>query len=496
MFLLPSQVKTAETLAFAQGVQAETLMEIAGKAIADIVCQFHSRPGRLAVWGGKGNNAGDALVAARILVERRWQAEFFGAFPEADLGKLATQKLMEFREACQSAALTFCPSSSAFVVLDGLLGIGAQGPLRPEIRTAIKEIQRLRKENGAWVLAVDIPTGLDAESGRPSTPCVEADLTATVGFVKTGLVSDSATRYVGRLAWIPLPELVAPIEGDPAQLITPELFRTWLPPRDFDSHKGTYGRVGILAGSRNFPGAARLCVRAALRAGAGYVTLFATEELHSLIAASLPPEAILHPIQAFREVLQQPLNALCIGPGLGKANRSEILEIVREANMPSVIDADALNALAADPDPKILHECRGPRLLTPHPGEFARLAPHLARLPRREAAEAFVAEHPVTLLLKGARTVITERGQPSLFNSTGNPGMGSGGMGDTLTGVCGALLAQGLNTRQAAAIGAWLCGRAAEIAIFSRQQSPESLLANDVSKLLGLAFTEFRTNSY
>lgn len=491
MLLSPLQVKTAETLAFAQGVQAETLMEVAGQAIADIVCQFHPKPGRLAVWGGKGNNAGDALVAARILVKRGWKAEFFSAFPEANLGKLAIQKLTEFREACQLAS----PSSSAFVVLDGLLGIGAQGPLRPEICTAIKEIQRLRKEEGAWVLAVDIPTGLDGESGRPSALCVEADLTATIGFVKTGLLSDSATRYVGRLAWIPLPELAA-TEGDPAQLITPELLRTWLPPRNFDSHKGTYGRVGILAGSRNFPGAARLCTHAALRAGAGYVTLFATEELHSLIAASLPPEAILHPIQSFREVLQQPLNALCIGPGLGKANISEILEIVREATMPSVIDADALNALAADPDLRILHECRGPRLLTPHPGEFARLAPHLAKLPRREAAEAFVAEHPVTLLLKGARTVITERGYPSLFNSTGNPGMGSGGMGDTLTGVCGALLAQGLNTRQAAAIGAWLCGRAAEIAIFSRQQSPESLLAHDVSKLLGLAFTELRADCY
>ncbi len=491
MLLSPSQVKAAETLAFAQGVQVETLMETAGKAVADIVGQFHPKPGRLAVWGGKGNNAGDALVAARILVKRGWQAEFFGAFPEANLGKFAAQKLTEFRETCRSTS--FSRPSSSFVVLDGLLGIGAQGPLRPEISTAIKEIRRLRKEEGAWVLAVDIPTGLDGEYGLPSTPCVEADLTATIGFVKTGLLADSATQYVGRLAWIPLPELVA-TEGDPAQLITPELLRTWLPPRNFNSHKGTYGRVGILAGSRNFPGAARLCTHAALRAGAGYVTLFATEELHSLIATSLPAEAILHPIRSFREVLQQPLNALCIGSGLGKENTSEILEIVREATMPSVIDADALNAVADDP--KILHECRGPRLLTPHPGEFARLAPHLAGLPRREAAEAFVADHHVTLLLKGARTVIADRERPPLFNSTGNPGMGSGGMGDTLTGVCGALLAQKLDTREAAATGAWLCGRAAEIAIFSRQQSPESLLASDVTQFLGQAFRVLRVGIY
>ncbi|PWU06810.1 MAG: hypothetical protein C5B47_07075 [Verrucomicrobia bacterium] len=481
MILSPSQVKAAETLAFAQGVQAEALMEHAGKGIADIVCQFHTKPGRLAVWGGKGNNAGDALVAARILSERGWQTEFFGAFPEENLGKLAAQKLAEFRETPQSTLC--CPSS--FVVLDGLLGIGARGPLQPEICTAIQAIQKLREEEGAWVLAVDIPTGLDGETGQPADLCIEADLTATIGFVKTGLLRDSATRSVGRLAWIPLPELVAK-KGDPAQLITPELLRTWLPLRSFDSHKGLYGHVGILAGSRTFPGAARLCTHAALRAGAGYVTLFAPENLYSIVAGSLPPEAILRPIRSFREVLHQPLSALCIGPGLGKDNASEILEIVREAEIPTVVDADALNAVALEP--KTLHACRNVRLLTPHPGEFARLAPHLATLPRREAAEAFVADYPVTLLLKGARTVIAERGVPSLFNSTGNPGMASGGMGDTLTGVCGALLAQGLQARQAAATGAWLCGRAAESAVFLHRQSPESLLASDVTQFLGRAF--------
>ncbi len=490
MLLSPSQMKAVETFAFARGVQPEALMEVAGEAIARIVSQFHPRPGRLVVWGGKGNNAGDVLVAARILVEWGWTAEFFGAFPETTLGKLPAKKLAEFRQVCR---LIRAPSASCLVVLDGLLGIGARGPLHTEICSAIEEICRLRREEGAWVLSADIPTGLDVESGQPASLCVQADLTATIGFVKEGLLADSATQYVGRLAWVPLPELVANT-GDPAELITPLLLRPWLLPRHFDSHKGMYGRVGILAGSRKFPGAARLCTHAALRAGAGYVTLFATEELHSLIATCLPAEAIIHPIRSFREILQQPLDALCIGPGLGGERRDEILEIVREAPMPSVIDADALNALATRPD--MLQECRGPRLLTPHPGEFARLAPSLKNLSRRAAAETFAAYPNVTLLLKGARTLIAEKGSPSLFNSTGNPGMGSGGMGDTLTGVCGALLGQGLPPRQAASAGAWLCGRAAEIAIFSDQQSPESLLAGDVAQFLGQAFKDLRRALY
>lgn len=483
MFLSPSQVQVIEKTAFESGVQAEALMETAGKGIAQIVRQFHPLPGHVVAWCGKGNNAGDVLVAARILVQWGWSAKFCCAFPEAALGKLAAQKLTEFRNVYQS--LHSSASSGPLVILDGLLGTGAHGSPCPEICRAIDAIYQLRRANGAWVLAADIPTGLDGESGEASSCCVQADLTATIGFVKNGLVADAATPHVGRLAFIPLKELDAK-EGDPAELITPHILRPWFPPRSFDSYKGMYGRVGILAGSQTFPGAARLCAQAALRAGAGYVILFVTEDIYPLIVSSVPPEIIVHPIRSFQKILEQPLDALCIGPGLGQKNHADILDIVQNAAMPCVVDADALNAIATSP--QILHDCHGLRLLTPHSGEFARIAPHLAKLPRREAAETFVADKQITLLLKGARTIIAEKGIPSLFNSTGNPGMASGGMGDTLTGVCGALLAQGLSPHQAASAGAWLCGRAAEIAIFLRGQSPESLLASDISDNLGQAF--------
>ncbi|ALJ56324.1 Bifunctional NAD(P)H-hydrate repair enzyme Nnr [Candidatus Xiphinematobacter sp. Idaho Grape] len=490
-------MRASEEAAFAQGVKVEALMEVVGAAVAKIVNQFYPHPGRLMVFGGKGNNTGDALVAARLLVNRGWHAQFRCAFPEEMLGELPSLKLMEFRQsvlAQQNSPLHL--SGAPLVVLDGILGIGTNGPPCMEICVAINQIHHLR-EAGAWVLAIDIPTGLDADSGLPSAFCVAADLTATVGFVKRGLVADTATNYVGRLALITLIEL-PPGKGDPAELITPCFLKHWLSPRQFNSHKGLYGRVGILAGSRCYPGAARLCVHAALRAGAGVVMLFLQEKLglYLSMVASLPPEAIVLPIRSFNEIFQQCLDALCIGPGIEEEEGAEeILEIVRNAQMPTVVDAGALNIVSRQP--QVLRACRGLRLLTPHPGEFTRLSPELAKLPRREAAEAFVSGCPaVTLLLKGARAIVAEMDTPPLINSTGNPGMGSAGMGDVLTGVCGSLLAQGLTPRQSASVGTWLCGRAAEIAIFSHGQSPQSLLAGDIVQLLGQAFGSLHQGTY
>ncbi|QQY09016.1 MAG: NAD(P)H-hydrate dehydratase [Candidatus Xiphinematobacter sp.] len=494
MLVSDSEMRASEETAFAQGVKVEALMEIVGAAVAKIVNQFYPNPGQLIVFGGKGNNTGDALVAARLLVNRGWHVQFRCAFPENALNQLASLKLMEFSRSILAKDSPPCPSG-AVVVLDGLLGTGANGPPCAEICVAINQIHHLR-EAGAWVLAVDIPTGLNSNSGLPSAPCVEADLTATVGFVKKGLVADTAINYVGRLALITLTELPTG-KGDPAELITPCLLKHWLLPRKFSSHKGLYGRIGILAGSRHYPGAARLCVHAALRAGAGVVILFLREksELYLPMVASLPPEAIVLPFQSSEEIFQQRLDALCIGPGIREEEEMEILEIVRKAQMPTVVDAGALNVVSRQP--QVLRACRGLRLLTPHPGEFARLSPELAKLSRREAAEAFVSNYPaITLLLKGARAVIVEMDAPPLINSTGNPGMGSAGMGDVLTGVCGSLLAQGLTPRQSASAGAWLCGKAAEIAIFSRGQSPQSLLAGDIVQSLGQAFISLRQGTY
>jgi NAD(P)H-hydrate epimerase len=198
---------------------------------------------------------------------------------------------------------------------------------------------------------------------------------------------------------------------------------------------------------------------------------------------------MVKPVRDHREALEDRLDAIGIGPGLGSANDDAILAVVTSFPGPAVVDADALNALSRRGLPAAL---AGPRLLTPHPGEMARLFPESVHLPRREAAERFAARHGVTLLLKGARTVIAEADAPTVFNTTGNPGMGSGGMGDALTGVCAALLAQKHSPREAAMLGAWLCGRAAERYVFGPNGSPESLVASEVIRDLGGAFRDLQ----
>ncbi len=204
---------------------------------------------------------------------------------------------------------------------------------------------------------------------------------------------------------------------------------------------------------------------------------------------------MVRPVRSFLEVLDTRRDVLALGPGLGHERREEVLALIRRCEQPMVLDADGLNILSADLS--ALGECAGPRLLTPHPGEMARLLPGAETgKARREIAEEFTARWPVTLLLKGSRTLIAERGKPLSYNTTGTPGMASGGMGDALTGVCAALLGHRLPLRDAARLGAWLCGRAGELALSHGGASEESLSATKVIAQLGAAFGELRARSF
>jgi NAD(P)H-hydrate epimerase len=223
------------------------------------------------------------------------------------------------------------------------------------------------------------------------------------------------------------------------------------------------------------------------------VTLYATPESYDLLAGTCIPEVMVQCVETYRDVLAEKNDVLALGPGLGREHDADLREIIIRSTVPCVVDADALNALSMEIS--ILSRCAGHRLLTPHPGEMERLNPQVART-RREWATGFVNEYPVTLLLKGARTIITQGDHPPVFNSTGNPGMGTGGMGDVLTGVCGALIGGGHSPRNSAVLGAWLCGRAAEIAIFNGSDSQESLSATSVITHLGEACTSLRNGDY
>jgi len=490
MIVTPSQMQAAEEEAFCKGASPDSLMAIAGAGIAKTIEQFFSKPGTAILYCGKGHNASDALVAARHLQAKGWRVLLRLAYSPEELVPLTRSHLASRSDipVIEKAPEFF---DAPLILIDGLLGIGSSGAARGAIAELIQEMNEVRQNSGGFSIAIDLPSGLDGCTGEVFDPCIQADLTITLGAVKTGLIADSATALVGRLAVIPLPEILFR-EGDSSEVITADFLRPLLPIRNFDTHKGTYGRIGILAGSRGTLGAARLASSAAVHAGGGLVTLYALPDAFELLAATCISEVMVRSISSYCEVLSEKHDLLAIGPGIGREHDTDILTILRDSPLPCVVDADAMNALSTDLS--ILLNSAGSRLLTPHPGEMERLDPQQRRS-RREWAEDFVAHYPVTLLLKGSRTIIAQKGAEIAFNTTGNPGMGSGGMGDVLTGVLAALIGGGHSLRDAAMMGAWLCGRAAEIAI-TKDDSQESISATSVIAHLGAACTSLREGAF
>ncbi len=487
-------MRAVEKAAFDRGVTAETLMDKAGAGIARAVTRFFPKPGRCIVFAGKGNNAGDALVAGALLQQMQWQVEMRLSFEEKDSGDLMRKKLAVLRKLESGRGLS-APTIAALrslphlVILDGLLGLGAKPPLREPIRKACREINRLRRDENAYVFAVDLPTGIDSDSGKADRDCIVADFTVSIGFAKHALLADRATNFVGRLEIVPLSELQAPQKTANEIVASSLSLQSLLRRRNYDAYKNQFGRVGIVAGSRGFTGAAIMCSEGALRAGAGLVEIFVAEEIYEIVASAAPPEAMVKPVLSYRDLPNESIDAWGVGPGLGKDRTDEILQLIQSARQPMVVDADALNILSGKT--ALLKRCKGPRLLTPHPGEMKRLFGAKKEM-RTQIAKRFTSKFPVTLLFKGSRTIVAQRGLPLSYNATGNPGMATGGMGDVLTGVCAALVGQKLSPYDAARLGAWLCGRAAEIAIFNNGASEESLLPRDVLDHLGAAFNDLR----
>ena len=496
----PQQMQALEQGAFAAGANAEALMEEAGHKMAQAVQQFCPVPGRCAAVFGKGHNGGDALVAARFLSEAGWRVDLIPAYPAAQWAPLTARKWDQAGR-CETldpdAFSQWQPApASPCVLLDGLLGVGARPGLPEPVSRLCRRLNSLRETSAARTFALDLPTGLDGTTGAADPDAVIADVTLTVGFVKTGLLADGAERWVGRLALLRLEALsaFAPAQ-QPLELATPDALSPFWPRRPADLHKGNCGRVTLVAGGLGAVGAAALAARGALRAGAGLVTLCVPEAVYGPAAAQAPAECMVQPLRDLRDALGFRADAFGIGPGLGRAFSAAVAEIIQTAPSPAVLDADALNILA-DGRLNLLASSAAARLLTPHPGEMSRLSPDLAGLDRRTCVERFTSRWPVTLLLKGARTLVGTGGTRLSYNTTGNPGMASGGMGDVLTGVCAALLARGLHPHTAGLLGAWLCGRSAEAALISGRRSQESLLASDVADSLGSAFDALREPSY
>ncbi len=477
-----AEMRAIERKAMDAGVTERELMARAGAALGSALGLAFQEVGTAVAHIGKGHNGGDALIALRVLAESfGWRVAVRAAYPVEEWAELTKAQLsgLVLVESLET-------EPEPLLLLDGLLGIGAKGAPRGAIAGLIAEMELLRSTRGAIVAAVDLPSGVDPDSGEIFPGAVTADATFMIGAAKRGLLLGKAANATGALHLVPVAGLEAEGTGE-MELISPQTMHFGKMPRPFDFHKGMAGRVAIVAGSPRFTGAALLCALGAIRGGAGLVTLHAPSAACEAIRSRLPLEAMLSPCDDPSFLLSVKCDAVVVGPGLGEmdaAYADGLAELIANARVPTVIDADALSVMAERGiNPGALH------LLTPHPGEFARLAPELAALPREEAARAFVSETEATLLLKGARSIIANDARALRVNSTGTPAMSNGGQGDLLSGVLGALLAVGMEPFDAASLGAWLCGRAAEIS-FSENGSP--VTASDTADDLGLALRDWQ----
>lgn len=466
----------------------EPWMDEAGRLCAAAVLDFFPEPGHAEVFCGRGNNGGDALVVARWLRRHGWSVALHFAAGVESLAELPRKKLAEF-EAEPPHRFGEWLASRPVVVIDGLLGIGAKGELRGSIRDLARRINELRQTDWATVFAIDLPSGFDADSGAAGADAVVADFTLSITAAKVGFAEDGAANWIGRLVEIPL-DIPPPAGDETRRFLFPSNLLPRLRRRSFDTHKGAAGRVAIVAGGRGLTGAAVLSALGASRGGAGLVTLCVPEEVHAIVAAKASAEVMVRPIRSFAEVAELEADVLAVGPGLGTAPPPGMAAFLAAHPAPIVVDADALNGLARCPE--ILRQLPPNRLLTPHPGEMVRLFGGASSESRCQLARRFADTTGTTLLLKGARSVVASPGRAIELNTTGHPGMASGGMGDVLTGLCAALSAQGLDLHDAASVGSWLLGRAAELAVRDGGIAPESLAAPMVAEHLGAALRSLR----
>ena len=492
------QIRELDRRTIAAGTPGEELMERAGYAVARTTVEFLKRHDSRSVllFAGKGNNGGDAIVAARHLAAAGCHPTLVLLCGRNELQgdpSLHFQKLVSEIHVFETPGLDelsdIVSETEPAVVVDGLLGTGLKGDVREPYATAIKVINGLHLP----VVAIDIPSGLDSDTGEVHGVCVRADATVTMGLPKLGLLKPAAADLVGRVEVADIgfpPEFVQEIKTD-VDLVTARDMAPLFPPRRRSAHKGDFGHVLVIAGAEGYTGAPVLAAHAAARAGVGLVTLAVPRNVYPIVAANSPPEVMPHPVD-FEQIgptYFAGFDAVAIGPGLGQHAETQkmIWKVVSGCPLPMVVDADALNAIARAVAG--LRKLQKPLVLTPHPGEMARLIGKSAKdvqANRWDIARDFSQEYGVVTVLKGAGTVVTDPSGRLWINSTGNPGMAKGGMGDALTGIIAALLAQGMAPVDAARAGVFIHGRAGDLA--RDKLGERAMLTTDLIGHLGAAF--------
>lgn len=482
-----------------RGVPALQLMEAAGRAVALDVKQ-HFPPGSAAVLCGKGNNGGDGFVVARMLGNAGWNvhvvlvAEPEGVAREAFAKLPAAVRRFRFDEIADLGEFL----ASQDVIVDALLGTGTKGRPRAPYDLLIEQTNAARVP----VFSIDVPSGLDPDDGT-ALVAVRAFRTITMGLPKIGLVSRQGPEFSGaiRVEALGFPKDLLEGVATLFETMTAQEAAQILPLRPPDGHKGTFGLLTLAAGSDSMPGAAMLAGLGALRGGCGLVRMLTPRSIRPIVAEYLP-EAI-HATGLHSDTRHEPLHesewegvldratAFAIGPGLGTAPGTVafVEQVLAEVALPTVLDADALNILADHPG--LLRRLTKRHVLTPHPGEAARLLertiPEVQR-DRWASARELAQRTGAVVLLKGLGSLVAEPEGNVTHIPSGNTAWARGGAGDVLTGLIGSLLAQGATPIAAARLGAFVHGMAADL--YARDKSPRGALIREVADCLPLAFRE------
>ena len=493
------------------GIPSIVLMENAGRqAVAAMEAAFDDlASSHVGVLCGRGNNGGDGFVVARTLVQRGVETSVFllGRVAEVRgdartnlevLGRIGLT-VVEITDA-QEWELHFSEISQCELLVDALLGTGFHGQLSGLLETVVADVNGL----GVPVVAIDLPTGVSADTHEVAGEAIEASMTVTLAAPKIPLILPPADSHGGDLViadiGIPLPVLDE-VGGPYIELLTRERMRELVPARAADSHKGDFGRVLVVAGSLGRAGAAHLAAIGALRSGAGLVTIATPRSCLPMVAA-MAPEYMTEPLEetasgtidyaALDRVLEIKADVIAVGPGLGQAPGTSafVQGLLERAGVPLVIDADALNAFAGEPD-RLMGRDGVDVIITPHPGEMARLlniSIEAVQHDRLQHATAFAANHRVHVILKGHRTIIAGPDNRAFVNLTGNPGMATGGTGDLLTGMLAAWFAQLLDAEAACKLAVYLHGTAGDLA--EADEGEVALVAGDIAARLGDAVME------
>jgi len=470
------QVRVLEQLAInIQGITSFDLMTKAGKAVFASINHHWPTIKSVAIFCGSGNNAGDGYILARLALLARLKVVVYSLVDPESLSGDALLAYRNYREVA-GAVILFQPEHiiAADVFVDALLGIGLSRPVAGLYAQAIALINR----TAAKVIAIDIPSGIHADTGFVLGCAVKAHCTVSFVALKQGLLTGQAVDYCGDIIYesLAVPRSVF-LEIKPAAVRVTKMV---ISPRDRYSHKGHYGHVLIIGGDHGYTGAVRLAGEAALRMGAGLVSI-ATRTEHAALINLGRPELMCHGVETPEQlaILLEKASIMVIGPGLGQSDWAKMLfNKTLNAGKPMVIDADGLNLLAKSPT------ANQQWILTPHPGEAASLLNCTAaeiEQDRFASVTSIQSQYDGIAMLKGAGTLISSADDCAI-SSTGNPGMASGGMGDVLAGVIAGLVAQGLSLKEAAQQGAYHHGLAADAAV--RKKGERGLLASDLMPYL------------